>query len=69
MNNRIINFENNSLIISVGNDKKTVKFLSPIKQIEQFDKVIIVRVHPKTDNFLNENIFGVSYDGEIIWQI
>ena len=69
MNSRLINFENNSLVINDGGNKKTVNFLSPIKQIEQFDEVIVVRIHPKLDMFLNENVFGVSYDGKILWQI
>lgn len=69
MNSRLINFKNNSLIINNGGKKKRINFLSKIKQIELFDKVVVVRIDPKLDKFLNENIFGVSYDGEILWQI
>ena len=69
MNKQVINFEKNSLVIFDEAGKKMINFPSPIKQIEQFDKVIVVRIHPKADKFLNENIFGVSYDGKILWQI
>jgi len=65
-----VGFSEKKLIITNGKIKKEVEFPSPIKQIEKFEQVIIVRIYPKTTTtFLNENIFGVSYDGKILWQI
>lgn len=73
MNNKLSNFtvifEKNSLNICNENGKKIINFQSPIEQIEQFDEIIVVMVYPKTNNFLNENLYGVSYDGKILWQV
>jgi hypothetical protein len=69
MNTKIISFEKNSLTILKGNEKKITYFQTPIEGIEQFDQVLVVMIYPEGENFLNENIFGVSYDGEILWQI
>ncbi len=37
--------------------------------MEQFEKALVVRIHPEATKFLNENIFGILYDGKILWQI
>lgn len=59
----------NILTIANGSIKKMISLPTVIKQFEAFDRVIVVRVHPKGINFLNENVFGISYEGEILWQI
>ncbi len=63
-------FEEDKLVIAANDGINNVNFDSKIKQVEQFDNLLIVRVNPKTKaGFLNENIFGVSFDGKILWQI
>jgi len=47
----------------------TVVLPSSIKQFLEFDQIVIVRIQPKCSSFINENIFGVSYSGKIVWQI
>ncbi len=63
-----ISFDKNELTI-IGSEKMLIKLPSTIEQIEQFNDVVIVRVHPKGERFINENIFAVSYGGEMLWQI
>ena len=73
MNNKILTYSvsimENQLVINNNIGKRTVDLPSPIKQIEKCDEIIVVRVNPKISSFLNENIFGVSYEGKILWQI
>lgn len=53
------------------NDKliKKVKFPFKIGQAESFDDILIVLLEPPPNAIFNENIFGVSYDGRMLWQI
>ena len=63
-----ISFDKNELII-MGYEKTLIKLPARIEQIEQFNDVVIVRVHPKGEIFINENIFAVSHTGKLLWQI
>ena len=69
MNRPSISFKNNKLIISIDSDKKLVEFKYEIKIIQKFDDCIIVMIEPPMKVIFNENVFGVSYDGKILWQI
>jgi len=62
-----LNFEINgkSLIVS----GKSIKFPLDIKQVEVFPNSFVVRLEVPTNFVFNENIFGVSKDGMILWQI
>jgi hypothetical protein len=53
-----------TLIISSG---KQITFDYPIDTAVGFDTVIVVMLEP--NKLLNENVFGVSYDGKIMWQV
>ena len=63
-----ISFDKNELVI-IGSEKTLTMLPSKIEQAEQFNDVVIVRVHPRGERFMNENIFAVSYSGKIVWQI
>ena len=52
-----------------GDSKKFINFPSAIQEFEEYKNVIIVRVHPNALSFMNENIFAVSSEGKIIWQV
>ncbi len=63
-------FEDDNLVIATNHEINEINFDSKIKQVEQLDSFLIVRINPKTKiGFLNENIFSVSSDGRILWQI
>lgn len=53
-----------TLTISTG---KQITFDYPIDTAIGFDTAIVVMLEP--NKFINENVFGVSYDGRIAWQI
>lgn len=63
-----IDIEENKLLITNGEIKIAI-LPSKIEELEKFNHVIVVRIHPKSETFINENIFGISYTGEIVWQI
>ena len=69
LNPLAISFERNKLHISMGSDKKTVEFPYTIGKIEIFDDCIIIMIDPPMKTTFNENIYSVSYDGNILWQI
>lgn len=71
MNKQIINFtiEGINLIISTHDSVKNVQFPFEVKQVESFETVLIVRLKIPVGTTFNENIFGVSSDGKILWQI
>ncbi len=68
MFNKKVTSEQMNLVIS--NDTVTTVIMpSLIKQIIEFDQMVVVRLQPNIAKFINENIFGVSYSGKIKWQI
>lgn len=73
MNNQLsdysVSFNNNELQIVSGQTQKIVTLPSAIDEVEKFDHIIIVSINPKASSFLNENLYGISYDGKILWQI
>ena len=46
-----------------------MRFKYDIRQLILFDECIILRIEPTVSRILNENVFGVSPEGKIIWQI
>lgn len=46
-----------------------VEFIWPITDVIKFNDVLVVRVEPESGVIYNENVFGVSVTGEIIWSI
>lgn len=61
--------KHNQLIITQGSNEKVIIFLFDISQFIQFEKIIVVSIEPKQHHILNENLFGVSYEGKILWQV
>ncbi len=57
--------ENGQLIIT----GKQVPFQYPIAEMLNFPEVIVVRLEVPPRSRFNENIFGVGYDGKVLWQI
>jgi|SRR3989344_2075816 len=57
------------LLIVTGDSINKVEFPSEVKQVLEFDDVLIVRLKVSKENTLGENVFGVSLDGRILWQI
>lgn len=48
---------------------KIVSFNYPVRETLNFPEVIIVLLDvPPKANF-NENVYGVSYDGKVLWQV
>ena len=69
LNPPAISVEKNKLYITLGGDKKTIEFPYAIGEIEIFDDCIIIMIDPPIKTTFNENIYSVSYDGNILWQI
>ncbi len=69
LNQLVISFEKNKLYIDAGSEKKMVEFSYLIGKIETFDDCVIVMIDPPMKTIFNENIYGVSYDGKILWQV
>lgn len=59
--------ENNTLRLTQSGAKAS--FLWPIAEVVPKDDVFVVRVDPEPDACFNENVYGVSTDGKILWQI
>ena len=55
-----------SLILESG---KTVSFPYPISKALGFDDAIVVMLDVPQGVQLNENVFGISYEGETLWQV
>lgn len=68
MNKNTVEFviKDEKLILDSG---KTVTFDYLIADIVAFDDAVVVRLNSPSDKHFNENVFGVSYDGKILWQI
>lgn len=50
-------------------DEKIVIFDFPIRQVVQFRNCYVVRIEPSVGEIYNENVFGISKEGRILWQI
>jgi hypothetical protein len=46
-----------------------VQFDWPIAEIVAFNDILVVRVEPDPGVCFNENVFGVSANGEIVWAV
>src|SRR3546814_19539627 len=65
----VITFNQNNLSIDNGLVEKMIQLPSVIKQFEVIDQIIVVRLNPKGVSFLNENEYGDSFEGKVLWQI
>ena len=49
--------------------EKRIKFPHPIAEVLEFQNIAIVMLAPKLKSAFNENVYGVDYKGNILWQI
>ena len=49
--------------------EKIIIFDFPIRQLLKFNHCFIVRLEPDIGHIYNENVFGISNEGKILWQI
>lgn len=68
-NNRNFKYHDNILEITDGENFKSVSFRYRIDEILYFENFCMVMIEPGIGQTLNENIYGVSIDGDILWQI
>lgn len=59
-------YDSNILRLHSG---KCIKFKYNIAEIAEFQDVIIVRLDIPPGEKFNENVYGISKAGEIVWQI
>ena len=59
-------FSENKLILDTG---RQVSFKHDIDKVVSFDNVVVVLLKMPSGIIFNENVFGVSLDGQIRWQI
>ncbi len=63
-------YEIRERVLAVGEPQAvryTVQFDSPIAEVLDFDGVMVVRTRPTSAS--NENVYGISADGRIIWKV
>lgn len=62
-------FQKNKLIINTAQGKKVIEFKYSIGKVQEFDNCITVMLDPPLNTVFNENIYGISFDGKVIWQV
>jgi hypothetical protein len=62
----MIKFKDNLLLLD---SSKHVSFKFKIKSIVIYDDIIVVLLDVPSGTILNENVFGVSLSGAVVWQI
>lgn len=62
-------FSENKVTLKIQDSEKIVTFSYAIGAIEKFDNRFVVMIDPPANTIFNENIYGVSYDGKILWQV
>ncbi len=49
--------------------RRQLQFDYPIGEVLEFGEVIVVRLEVPVGTVYNENVFGVSCDGKVVWQV
>jgi len=60
------NIVDGRLVLSNGRE---VSFPYPVAESLNFPHAIVVRLDVPPKAHFNENVFGISYDGKILWQV
>lgn len=60
-----VNFKGNTISIA----ERSIEFSNPIKKVEIFSSILIVLLERELNSQLLENVYGVSGELKIIWQI
>lgn len=61
--------DNNKLKLLSSQGEIIINFNFLIRQVIKFDDCFVVRLEPDTGQVYNENVFGISNDGKVLWQI
>jgi hypothetical protein len=61
--------DNKRLKLLGSEDEKIIIFDFPIRQVIKFHDCFVVRLEPDVGQIYNENVFGISNEGKILWQI
>lgn len=61
--------QDNHIKFIKDNKEVTISFKFPIDKVIPFEECLVVSIEPSVDQIFNENVFGISNKGEIIWQI
>lgn len=65
-----VNFYDKKLeVISEGRLIAKHEFQWPIKQVIEFLKSYVIRLEPDLGTIDNRNVYGINYNGEVIWRI
>jgi hypothetical protein len=65
----IVDFFETSVRIATPVRSLTITFDHPVRDVLVTREAIIVRIEPPAGTILNENIFGLSLEGERLWTI
>lgn len=55
--------------LEINGNKKVVKFSHPIYKVIEFKDCLVVMLAFGRNVHMNQNVFGVSFSGEVLWQI
>jgi hypothetical protein len=67
---RRVHIQGNNLLVLDENQVETrITFSHPIADVLEFQSIAVVMLAPKVKSGFNENIYGVDYRGNIVWQI
>jgi|GEM_PF-1467202 len=59
----------NGRVLTLTRTGAAVSFSWPIRDVIEFDGIFVVLLVPDPGSCFNENVFGVTADGRIIWTI
>lgn len=59
------------VLITVNSNGKSSQITLPwpIVQVIEFSDVLITRVEPQAGVVFNENVYGVDFSGNVLWQV
>lgn len=56
-------------VLQIETSGVDVPFKWPVADVVAFDDVLVVRIEPDPGTCVNENVFGVGIDGQVVWTI
>lgn len=61
--------DDKNLKLLSSEDEKIISFAYPIRQVIKFNDCLVVRLESDIGQIYNENVFGISNEGKVLWQI
>lgn len=58
--------ENGKVVFDSG---RVGSFNYPVAEALGFDKAVVARLEPPAGVVLNENVYGLDYEGQMLWQV